>query len=125
MSFIDGTLQMPETDHPTFQDWEQCDSLVRTWITNCVSQDIMISVSTARIAYELWTDLKNRYSSANPTRDFELARLISNIKQGTSTVTEYYARIKALWDELYQYKKVASCKCGKCTCSVGKTVMMQ
>ncbi|XP_038699638.1 uncharacterized protein LOC119996929 [Tripterygium wilfordii] len=120
MCFVDGSLKAPEENDPSFQDWEQCDNLVKTWINNCLSVDIQISVSTSKTANELWTNLKNRYSSANPTRDFELVRAISTIKQGSSSVTEYYARIKALWDELYQYKRVPSCKCGKCICGMDK-----
>ncbi|XP_038687553.1 uncharacterized protein LOC119986936 [Tripterygium wilfordii] len=105
MCFINGTLQMPGEDDPNFQDWTQCDSLVKNWITNCVSPDILVSISTSKTAHVLWEDLRNRYSAANSARDFELARSISTIKQGNSSITEYYARIKSLWDELDQYKK--------------------
>ncbi|XP_038695406.1 uncharacterized protein LOC119992682 [Tripterygium wilfordii] len=76
-------------------------------------------------AHDLWMDLKNRYSTANPTRDFELVRAISTIKQGNSFVTEYYSRIKALWDELSQNKVVPSCKCGKCQCGVSKMTLKE
>ncbi|XP_038699670.1 uncharacterized protein LOC119996964 [Tripterygium wilfordii] len=85
----------------------------------------MVSVSTARTSRELWTDLKNRYSSANPTRDFELTRSISTIKQAGAPITEYYVKIKTLWDELYQYKLLPVCKCGSCSCGADKISMAQ
>ncbi|XP_038721996.1 uncharacterized protein LOC120014146 [Tripterygium wilfordii] len=125
IGFVDGTLKTPDEADPSYQDWIQVDSLVKTWITNCVSPDIMVSVSTARKSHELWTYLKNRYSAANPTRDFELTHAISTIKQADSPVTEYYARIKSLWDELYQYKQLPVCRCGSCKCGVDKISMAQ
>ncbi|KAF7825139.1 retrovirus-related Pol polyprotein from transposon TNT 1-94 [Senna tora] len=31
---------------------------------------------------------------------------------------EYYGKLKRIWDELENFKKLPTCKCGKCTCEL-------
>ncbi|XP_038687499.1 uncharacterized protein LOC119986880 [Tripterygium wilfordii] len=125
MVFVDGSLMVPVEDHPNFQDWVQCDSLIKTWILNCLLQAILISVYSVKTARDLWVELRNRYSTENATSDFEITRSISTIKQEGKPISEYYSKIKTLWDELYQYKETFNYDCGKCTCEISKKALVQ
>ncbi|XP_038707316.1 uncharacterized protein LOC120002627 [Tripterygium wilfordii] len=122
--FVDGTLKVPDESDPIFPFWRQSNSLIKTWLTNSISPSILQSVSTWKSAREIWLDLKSIYSVANATRVFEVVREISNIRQGAMNVTDYYSKIKSLWDELERNKVLPRCKCGKCICDVHKPFLI-
>ncbi|XP_057763586.1 uncharacterized protein LOC130984730 [Arachis stenosperma] len=62
-------------------------------------------------AEELWHDLKERFEHGNGPRIFELKRELMNLKQDAMTVSQYFTRIKMLWEELSSYHLVP-CNCG-------------
>ncbi|CAN1341474.1 hypothetical protein LINPERPRIM_LOCUS39179 [Linum perenne] len=63
-------------------------------------------------AYELWKDLQEKYGEADSVRIAQLKALISDCKQGTSTVTEYYNRLHTLWVEFVSFRPIPPCVCG-------------
>jgi hypothetical protein len=58
LGFINGTVLQPydEAD-PLFSDWQRCNDLVLSWITNCLSRQIYATVLYVYIANEVWDDL--------------------------------------------------------------------
>ncbi|KAE9604614.1 hypothetical protein Lalb_Chr11g0073671 [Lupinus albus] len=38
--FVDGSILMPPPDDPIFDDWEICNTMVVSWITRCVTDQI-------------------------------------------------------------------------------------
>ncbi|CAN1140144.1 Retrovirus-related Pol polyprotein from transposon TNT 1-94 [Linum perenne] len=63
-------------------------------------------------AYELWKDLKEKYGEADSVRIAQLKGLISECKQGTSSVTEYFNRLHTLWVEFVSFRPIPPCECG-------------
>ncbi|XP_038683082.1 uncharacterized protein LOC119983488 [Tripterygium wilfordii] len=110
--FVDGALiAISETDS-RFASWKRCNSLVVTWLLNCISKEIAVSLSSSSTARELWLDLKARYAASNDTRVYEIRQAMGNTRQGTFSVTEYYTKQKVLWDELSYYTNIPVCTCG-------------
>uniref|UniRef100_A0A2N9G6D1 Integrase catalytic domain-containing protein n=1 Tax=Fagus sylvatica TaxID=28930 RepID=A0A2N9G6D1_FAGSY len=69
LGFVNGTILQPnDQSDPVFSDWQRCNDLVLSWITNCLSRQIYATVLYAHTAKEVWDDLQQRYSQSNGTR---------------------------------------------------------
>jgi len=68
---------------------------------------------------EIWTDLTERFSHVNEFRVADLQDQIQTCKQGDSSVSEYYTRLKILWKEIELYRCVLLCSCSTpCSCGI-------
>uniref|UniRef100_A0A2N9GPT0 Reverse transcriptase Ty1/copia-type domain-containing protein n=1 Tax=Fagus sylvatica TaxID=28930 RepID=A0A2N9GPT0_FAGSY len=69
LGFVNETILQPNDEaDPFFSDWQRCNDLVLSWITNCLSRQIYAIVLYIYIAKEVWDDLQQRYSQSNGTR---------------------------------------------------------
>ncbi|KAK4384958.1 Retrovirus-related Pol polyprotein from transposon RE1 [Sesamum angolense] len=60
LGFIDGTTMKPHSTDLFFEQWIRVDSMVTTWILNCISKEIVGSFMYAKSARTLWLDLEER-----------------------------------------------------------------
>ncbi|XP_061360732.1 uncharacterized protein LOC133304687 [Gastrolobium bilobum] len=110
--FVDGSLLRPEASELLFAAWNQCNSMVTSWLLNSVSKEIVDSLMYFSTAYDLWEDLRVRFHQANGPRIFQLKQQISSLHQGSLDVNTYYTKLKILWDELQDYSPNFNCTCG-------------
>ncbi|KAB2625777.1 hypothetical protein D8674_017437 [Pyrus ussuriensis x Pyrus communis] len=59
----------------------------------------------------VWDDLRERFSQSNAPRIFQLNRELATISQGSSSISTYFTRLKALWDELASYNDGCTYSC--------------
>ncbi|XP_075507313.1 uncharacterized protein LOC142544123 [Primulina tabacum] len=59
----------------------------------------------------VWIDLKEQFDKVNGSRIFLLHREIGQLKQGNSTISTYFCKLKQLWDEYYSLVVLPSCEC--------------
>ena len=73
LGFVDGsiTASMAVTSLEK-KAWSKCNSVISSWILNCVSPHITTSVIYRNTALEVWNVLKNRFSQANGPRISQL-----------------------------------------------------
>ncbi|KAL3505038.1 hypothetical protein ACH5RR_034879 [Cinchona calisaya] len=111
LGFIDGSLQAPsQEEKPTeFALWNQCNSLILSWLTHSVETDMAEGVIHAKTAYQVWSDLKDQFSQKNAPAIFQIQKSIATISQGSMSVASYYTKLKALWDELENYRDPYTC----------------
>lgn len=76
-------------------------------------KEISGSIIFAESASEIWLDPKDRFHQSNGPRIFQLKRELLNLTQGQFSVSTYYTKLKAIWEELNNFKP--HCVCGKCT----------
>ena len=97
LGFVNGTILQPsdESDPLSF-DWQRCNDLVLSWITNCLSRQIHATVLYLYTAKDVWDDLQQRYSQSNGTRVHHLKQAIAAFKQESLTVSDYYTTLKGL-----------------------------
>jgi len=71
--FVDGTIE-PITDdfNPLFRPWNRCNNLVHSWIVNYVSPSIAQSIIFMENGFDVWNDMKERFSQGDLVRIFEL-----------------------------------------------------
>uniref|UniRef100_A0A803QGE1 Retrotransposon gag domain-containing protein n=1 Tax=Cannabis sativa TaxID=3483 RepID=A0A803QGE1_CANSA len=60
----------------------------------------------------IWTNLEERFNQKNAPRVFEGIRTKQSLAQGTSSVTNYFTRLKTLWDLIQEYRPQPTCTCG-------------
>ncbi|XP_022848779.1 uncharacterized protein LOC111371099 [Olea europaea var. sylvestris] len=115
LGFIDGSITEPDDENSELlNSWTRNDNIVISWIRNSVSKEISASVIYAVTAYEIWTDLKDRFQQKNGPRIFQLIRDLMNLIQDQDSVIVFFTKLKTLWEELSNYRP--TCNCGKCTC---------
>ena len=58
LGYVNGTiLQSYDEADPLFFDWQKCNDLVLSWITNCLSRQIYATILYMYTAKEVWDDL--------------------------------------------------------------------
>ena len=123
LGFIDGsiTISSPLMNSPTaIQAWIRADNIVGTWIINSVSPKLQGSIIYRDTAFEIWIELQDTFSQGNGTKVFNIQRQIAEIHQGEQLLTDYFTRLKVLWDQLQNLSPFPQCTCGKCVCNINK-----
>uniref|UniRef100_A0A2N9FGR6 CCHC-type domain-containing protein n=1 Tax=Fagus sylvatica TaxID=28930 RepID=A0A2N9FGR6_FAGSY len=125
LGFVNGAIPQPtDESDPLYSDWQRCNDLVLSWITNCLSRGIHATVLYVYTAKEVWDDLQQRYTQSNGTRVHHLKQAIAALKQDNLPVSLYFTHLKGFWDEFLNYRPIPGCTCGaKCTCGLSKTLM--
>ena len=115
LGFIDGSIPKPiGTNSSLISTWIRNNNMVISQILNSVSKEISASVIFTESAYEIWLDLKDRFQQSNGPRIFQLRRELINLHQYQNSAGIYFTKLKAIWEELNNFRP--SCSCGKCTC---------
>jgi len=68
LPFINGTLHVPDTDDLNCNAWERCNHLVHSWLINSVSDSISQTIVFHDNAFDVWEDLKERFSKVDRIR---------------------------------------------------------
>nr|GMD47406.1 uncharacterized protein LOC109166032 [Ipomoea batatas] len=62
MVLVDGSLTIPSNSDPKYFYWDQCNTMILSWILRAVSPTIGRSVLWINTAEGVWKDLKKRFS---------------------------------------------------------------
>jgi Retrotransposon gag protein len=91
-------------DSVTDQNWEQNDINIMNGLLNSMEPQISRLFMYYDITQEIWNETKEMFGQEhNFANIFQLKQEISQIRQGSKTVTEYYGDMKTKWDELALY----------------------
>ncbi|XP_075515865.1 uncharacterized protein LOC142550675 [Primulina tabacum] len=115
IGFVDGTILKPsEADSNLSNFLTRNNNIVISWILNSVSKEISASVLFSESAADIWEDLKERFQQSNGPRIFQLRRDLINLRQEQQSVSVYFTKLKALWQESNNFCPV--CNYGRCNC---------
>ena len=73
---IDGTVERPVENGDEQQQWDRCDTLVKTWLLGAMSKEIAGSVMHCKHAAGIWSELKERFSHTNTVQLFYIENAI-------------------------------------------------
>ncbi|XP_026398246.1 uncharacterized protein LOC113294032 [Papaver somniferum] len=118
LGFVDGSLP-PPVDDLTHRCWKRCDNLVGSWLLNFIHPDIRASCLYAASSHAIWKYLQVRFCISNAPILFRLKSVIASIRQESMSVSLYYTKIKALWDQYDSLVAITKA----CICGAGKSVM--
>ncbi|KAL2248465.1 UNVERIFIED_CONTAM: hypothetical protein Sindi_2698800 [Sesamum indicum] len=94
LMFIDSTDSRPAIGTPQHKQWRITDCMVRTWILNTISKDLLNAYLYSSSSKDLWLELEARYDECDGTLLYKLQCEISSISQGNMSVTSYYTKLK-------------------------------
>ncbi|GKE27504.1 ribonuclease H-like domain-containing protein, partial [Tanacetum coccineum] len=99
LGFINGKYVKPDPDTNTFlaEQWEICNSVVLTWILNCVSPELFIGQVFSINAKQMWDELSETYDKIDGYVIFNLHYKINTISQNGSKLSDYYHKLNSLW----------------------------
>jgi hypothetical protein len=100
LSFIDGSLPIPDLQDLNRSAWERCNHLIHSWIINSVSDSIAQTLVFHETAIDAWEDLRERFAKINRIHISTLRNSLNNLKQGTKSVLDYFTEMRMLWEEL-------------------------
>ncbi|KAL0295023.1 UNVERIFIED_CONTAM: hypothetical protein Sradi_6856000 [Sesamum radiatum] len=69
---------------------------------------------------ELWLEQQAWFGESNSPLIYQLQREIGQVTQGNMSITEYYTKLKKLWNELMCLAPTPKCTCSGCTCGASK-----
>uniref|UniRef100_A0A2N9J2J6 Reverse transcriptase Ty1/copia-type domain-containing protein n=1 Tax=Fagus sylvatica TaxID=28930 RepID=A0A2N9J2J6_FAGSY len=120
LGFVDGSIEPPKEgiNSPLYPLWSRCNTVVITWILNCVSKEIHATMLYKPTAREIWTILRERFSQSNGPQIFQVEQAIGSLTQSQVSIIDYYTKLQGFWEELLNYRPipvctyVSSCSCG-------------
>ncbi|XP_074306522.1 uncharacterized protein LOC141641772 [Silene latifolia] len=116
--FCDGTIKKP-TDDFMLGQWEVVNCTIVSWLRATIDPSVLESVPYVEDAAAMWRDLEERFAVVDGTSIHSLKSELSECRQNKGmSVTEYYGKLKSLWDALSIHEPPFACECGKCTCDI-------
>ena len=109
VEFVNGKAPEPWNYDRTHGAWSRCNNMVVSWLVHSVSIPIRQSVLWMDKAEEIWNDLKSRCAQGDLLRVSELQQEASSIKQGSLSVTEYFTKLRVIWDEIENFRPNPVC----------------
>ena len=123
LEFVDGSAPEPLKTDRMYGAWRRCNNMVVSWIVHSVATSIRKSVLWMDKAEDIWRDLRSRYSQGDLLRISDLQQEASTLKQGALTITEYFTRLRVIWDEIENFRPDPVCTCNiRCSCSVSAII---
>lgn len=122
LGFVNGSLAKPAVDSPDLKAWERCNDLVCSWLLASLDDNIAKSVLFFNTAKEIWSDLEERFGFVSMAQVFSLEQQLTDLAQGSKSVSEFFTEIKALWDAMNDANPLPLCICQKCTCNVNQKI---
>lgn len=85
--------------------------MITSWLLNSISKEIVEAFLYTSTARELWLEIEERFGTCNGPMLYQNQREISSISQGNLSVSEYYIKLKRLWEELTFLMPIPECTC--------------
>lgn len=89
---------------------EHCNDMIISWIQYSVSLEHRSSTAHANTTASIWNDLREKFSIQKAPCIFQLSKSVSQSTQ--DTVSQYYNKLKVLWDDLEIYELMPTCTYG-------------
>ncbi|KAJ1695555.1 hypothetical protein LUZ63_012253 [Rhynchospora breviuscula] len=86
--------------NPAYLPWHRQDQLLLGWIRSTLSDQIQSQVVSCVTSRELWSSLQQTFAATSRARIIDLKRQIQNTTRGSSSCSDYLAKMRHLADEL-------------------------
>ncbi|KAK9681878.1 hypothetical protein RND81_10G034300 [Saponaria officinalis] len=108
--FNDGSIKKPKEDSDDIDDWHIVNAMV-----------VYLTITYVEESKVLWDDIEQRISVGNGRKLHRVKGSIAACKQRENKpISDYYGRLKRLWDELDKYDRNPTCDCGGWKCNINK-----
>ncbi|WVY94923.1 hypothetical protein V8G54_034011 [Vigna mungo] len=107
----------------THNAWKRCNNMVVSWLVHSISPEIRHNILWMESAQAIWDDLKSRFFQGDLLRISTLQNEAACLHQGDSTVTEFFTKLRIIWDEPENFHHESVCSC-EIPCSCTKTMII-
>ncbi|PRQ36655.1 putative transcription factor interactor and regulator CCHC(Zn) family [Rosa chinensis] len=105
LGYVNGVIQKPKADSPTFDSWLCKDQLVMSWLINSMESRIAEIFSFSESSMHLWNHVKEMYGNQNnAARVFQLKRDIADLQQEGKPFVQHLGSLTSMWNELDVYR---------------------
>ncbi|KAH9659677.1 hypothetical protein KPL70_023950 [Citrus sinensis] len=87
-------------ENPDYVAWKRQDQLLLSWIMSSMSLEILSLVVSSQTSLELWKKLEKQFGSESMAKKVHLKMLLSNLRKGSVSMTEYFTKLKTISDGL-------------------------
>ncbi|KAH9648420.1 retrovirus-related pol polyprotein from transposon RE1 [Citrus sinensis] len=87
-------------ENPDFVAWKRQDQLLLSWIMSSMSLEILSLVVSSQTTLELWKNLEKQFGSESMAKKVHLKMLLSNLRKGSLSMTEYFTKLRTISDGL-------------------------
>jgi hypothetical protein len=111
--FLDSSTQLPPktvpaskekpdelVPNPEYEAWVAKDQQILNYLLSSLTRDILTQVATHSTAAALWEAIEAMFSSQSRSRIINTRMALAAANKGTSSVAEYYGKMKTLADEM-------------------------
>lgn len=96
------------------------------WIIGVLEDFIANSILSFKTSKEIWDELGERYGQSSNAQMFLVQEELNALIQTPDmSISEFFTKIKTLWDEFDGLNPIPTCSCNtanNCTCEVAKKV---
>jgi hypothetical protein len=96
----DNDGKMIKTLNPAHESWLVQDQQVLSFLLSSLSKEILSSVASKSTAALAWKEIEGIFSSQTRARVVNTHMALANTKKGNTSTTEYFAKMRALGDEM-------------------------
>lgn len=121
--FVDGTFSELDSSHPDYGSWSHCNNIVCTWLVNSVDTKIAKSIMYLPTARRMWLDIHDQFKQSDGPRTADIKQQIFAETQGSQSVSDYYTKLKQLWEELKNHESPYTCCCSLSQCASLKRII--
>lgn len=75
ITFVNGSLPIPNEDDPCFAAWIGCNNMVISWFVNFLSTKIASTILFVENAPNIWKELHIHFAQSDHPRIFQLRKL--------------------------------------------------
>ncbi|PWA90678.1 hypothetical protein CTI12_AA098680 [Artemisia annua] len=100
LGFVRGTIARSTTDANLVELWDTCNNMVICWLIGSVNESIAKSIMFIGTSSEIWTQLEKRFALSDGSRRYKLNKDTYEITQSGGSISEYYTKMKCVWEEL-------------------------
>ena len=96
---VDGKAIDP-IPNPEYDEWVAKDQMVLSYLFGSLSKEVFAQVSSATTAAQLWAAIEGVNVSQSRARMISTRMALATASKGSSTIAEYYTKMKGLVEEL-------------------------
>lgn len=110
--YVDGTYarpsptipntqaDLPPLSNPAYEKYEQQDHILLGWLLSSLTEGVLGRVSGLTTSKEVWDALEKRYAPKTRAHQMNLRRQLMSLRKGNSSMYDYFAKSKQLFDAL-------------------------
>lgn len=98
--FLCDPNRLNNIENPVHAAWELQDQLLLSWLQASLSPSILPSVIGCRYTFQLWDTIHQTFQSKTKAQARQLRTELRTLKKGSSTITDFLAKVKSISDSL-------------------------